>query len=117
MFSGTMMEQLSVDYFIKTLQLLNKHKIPIVVIKYPLSSVYDDALSSYAVKKEEFYKKVSAIIEKVYPTYVTLDYRGLFFNHAEYFGDADHLNYCGARVLSGQIFKDMQKYALQTIHE
>jgi hypothetical protein len=117
MFSGTMMEQLSVDYFIKTLQLLNRHNIPIVVIKYPLSSIYDGALFSYAVNKDEFYKKVSTLIEKVYPAYVTLDYRSLFFNHAEYFGDADHLNYCGARVLSSQIFQDMQKHPLQNSRE
>jgi hypothetical protein len=113
MFSGTMMEPLSVDYFIKTVQLLKKHKVPIVLIKYPLSSDYDDALSRYGIKKEEFYGKVSAIIEKIYPLFVTLDYQDLFLNRIEYFGDADHLNFCGARALSEQIFKDMQKYPLQ----
>jgi hypothetical protein len=114
MFAGVMMEPLSVDYLVKTIQLLKQHNVPVVLIKYPLSGIYDEALSAFGIKKEEFYRKVSAVIEKVCPSFDTLDYQGLFFNHAEYFGDADHLNFCGARVLSEQICKDLKKYPSET---
>ncbi len=94
------------DYFLKSIQLAKENGINVVVIKYPLSKEYDDAISNIGIKdiEKDYYSKIfNGIESKLGKDYSLLDYYDVFFDHSEYFSNSDHLNKIGASKLSNMI--------------
>ena len=100
---------ISLEYFLKTLDLAKENNINIVFVKYPISKEYDEVLVEKGFDKDSYYKEIFGEIEdKLGDNCRVLDYYNLFFDHSEYFTNPDHLNYRGAEILSEKIKEDLK---------
>jgi len=102
------------EYFIKTVELAKKNNINVIFIKYPVSKEYDDALKENNVSREEHYKKIFNEVDKILNnSYYVLDYYSIFADNSDYFYDSDHLNYIGAENFSKKINEDLKNLNLK----
>lgn len=100
----------SFEYFTKTLELAKKNNIKLFFIMYPVSEEYAKELASHGITRDDYYGEIMDRIHSIFKNnYSILNYYDVFFKHPEYFSDADHLNYVGAKILSQQIFADLRK--------
>lgn len=104
----TQINNRSLNYFKKILTLANEKNINIILIKYPMSIVYDLKLKEHNISRREYYKKLYKEIDKITTNYRILDYYNLYFNNINYFGDEDHLNYIGSTLLTKKIAEDVK---------
>jgi hypothetical protein len=99
----------SLEYFLKTLELAKENNINIIFIKYPISNEYDGVMKEKGFDRGGYYEEISnKIRNKLGDNYVILDYYNLFFDHSEYFTNPDHLNYKGAEIISERIKEDLK---------
>jgi hypothetical protein len=99
----------SLEYFLKTLELAKENNINIIFIKYPIAKEYDEIITERGFDKSSYYKTIfNEIDKKLNSNYQVLDYYNLFFDHSEYFTNPDHLNYLGAEILSKKISEDLK---------
>jgi len=95
-----LVDSLQIKYLNKTIQLLKESGIKLVLVKYPVSKPYFEAISERINPKlvdQEFVR----LKDKV----KILDFRNLYFGRPELFSDPDHLNQKGAEEFS-QMFKE-----------
>ncbi len=117
-FQNQQISNLSIEYFIKTMELAKKNNINVILVKYPISKEYQDITSQrgiYNISKEEYYRILFDNTEKVLgDNYYVLDYQNLFLNQPEDLGDTYHVNYKGAEILSRKIYEDITKLNLSS---
>lgn len=111
---SSLLDNMTLRYFLKILDLAKKNHIKIIFIKYPVTKEYDAELIKHNISKEDHYDTLLKEINKVSKDYVLLDYYSDFFDHPEYFGDSDHLNYIGSPILSKKIQEDLRELSLVT---
>lgn len=99
---------LSLDYFVKTLNLAKENNITIIFIKYPYSKGYDEVLKQNNITSEDYYNIIFKKINATIDNYYILDYHDAFFDNKEYFGDPEHTNYLGAEILSKEVYMDLE---------
>jgi len=112
-----LLDNITLSYFLKILDLAKKNHIKIIFIKYPVTKEYDAELIKHNISKEDHYDLLFKEINKVAKDYVLLDYYDDFFDHPEYFGDPDHLNYIGSQILSKKIQEDLREMSLMPFNE
>ncbi len=95
-------------YFEKILQLCQKYRINVMLIRIPMSKeFYEEECKIVPVDK--LYAEVEEIACR-YPVYDRiLDYHDLFSDHPEYFFDPDHLNIKGADLFTEHLVKDLEQ--------
>lgn len=103
------MDNLSLIYFEKILNLAEEENINVVLVKYPFAKEYGEMLREKGLGGEDYYSVVFNNTKKVLgEDYLFLDYSNLFPENPEFFGDATHVNYKGAEMLSKQLAKDLR---------
>ena len=99
----------SLEYFCKILEIAKENNIKIILIKYPVSKEYDKGLKKNNISIENYYNELFNKINNVTLNYILLDYYDDFFEHLEYFSDPDHLNFVGSEILSKKVAEDSNK--------
>lgn len=100
-------EERSFGDFLKILEFANENNIKIYLIKYPLSKEYDNKIRKNGIVPELFYEELFSRINNIISDYTLLDYYNVFFDHSEYFRDAQHLNYIGSEIFSKRIQEEL----------
>jgi len=92
-------DQVSYEYFEKTLELAKENNITVIILRFPVTKYYDQAILERNVSRDEHYGKIFSRVDSIVG-YYDLDYYSIFFNNTEYFGDPNHLNEKGSGVFS-----------------
>ena len=101
-------EEIRFEYFMKVLEVAKNNEVNVIFIKYPVSKEYDDFINKNNITKDEYYEFIFANVnDTLGENYTVLDYYDVFFEHAEYFFDPDHLNDIGSKNLSEKIQSDL----------
>jgi hypothetical protein len=108
-----LLENKSLNYFKEILKLAKINGIKIIFIEYPFSHEYDVEINKRNISRKIFYDDLFKEIDSETKDYLVLDYYSLFKNNPEFFGDANHLNYAGAEVLSKRINEDLINISLK----
>ena len=102
-FNNKKMNKYSVDYYQKTIELAQKNNIEVILIRHPLTNEYLNNM--YPKMKTD----VDRLIDKLSNKYnlKKFDYRYIFKDKQNLFGDMDHLNKNGiqkfAKILTNDI--------------
>jgi hypothetical protein len=107
----TLVSEVTLEYFLKTVRLCEAHNITIIFIMYPVTELYHDLFVTNNISRRDFYDQVFARVNAVGTNYTVLDYNDLYFDSVKYFGDQDHLNTEGSTVFSKKVAEDLEKYA------
>lgn len=99
---------ISFEYFLKTIELADKSGTKIIFIKYPYTKEYKEAFLRKNLTIEEYYTFIFQEVDKTISNYTILDYSDIYTNNSEYFGDPAHLNYIGAEIFSKKVYSDLQ---------
>jgi hypothetical protein len=94
-------------YFEKILQLCQDHDVKVVLIRFPEAWEYFEEQAAI-VPVDKLYGEVEELASGFGIYNGILDYHDLFFEHPEYFFDADHLNGKGADLLSERLAADLR---------
>jgi hypothetical protein len=101
---------IALEYFSKILELVKKNKINLIILMYPVAKEYDQELVKNKISRDEFYKDIFSRVNDIHgKDYRVMDYYNIFFEHPEYFMNADHLNYVGAEMISRKFQTDINK--------
>ena len=101
-------DNLSLEYFLKTLKLAKENNINVILIEYPMSKEYKDMAEEYNLSDMDYYPKIFNATESILgQNYYLLEYQDLFLENPEYLGDTYHVNYKGAEILSKKIYQDL----------
>lgn len=99
-------------YFVRLLQLAEKHDIQLVFVQYPLTSAYNNGVNQF-IDQVQFKENITTIIvQETDRDLIILDYRDLFIAQEELFNDIDHLNAHGAAKLTEQLIIDLTEHNL-----
>jgi len=93
-------------YFKRLLELVKKHEINVVFIRYPVTREYFQAAKKY-IPEEQYYSNLKAIIEDYFQNPAILDYHDLYWDQLNFFNDVDHLNMYGAEDFSPILWQDL----------
>ena len=106
-FIGQNFSEFNYDYFIKIINLCKKYNITPVLVSFPVTEEYINAVPDSI--KQEFDKKLNdfqlANIEY-------LDYMHIYKDNYGFFMDIDHLNKWGKKDLSDRLLKNLNYYSL-----
>lgn len=95
-------------YFEKIMQLCQSHGIHVIMIRIPMSKVFNEE-EAKLVPADKLYAEVETIAFR-YPVFEgTLDYHNMFNDHPDYFFDPDHLNIKGSDLFTAQLAKDLKE--------
>ncbi len=93
-------------YFEMILELCRQNDIKVILLRAPLTKAYWEDVNQI-LPADSLYEKVEEIYSR-YPNVTrVLDYHDLFFDHPEYFFDADHINPKGAEIFTRRLKKDL----------
>jgi lysophospholipase L1-like esterase len=82
----------------------------IIFVRYPVSEEYYELATTEYVDEEKFYHFLFTNINNTIGSdYTVLDYHDIFWEHPEYFSNADHLNNKGAVAFSIIIEKNLSE--------
>ncbi len=100
-----MINEKSLDYFLKTMELARENDVEVYLIKYPLTKEYNDLVKENKLPREKYYELIEMELNGY--NYTILDYYDIYFENPGYFFDGDHLNAIGSKKLGGEIKKDI----------
>ncbi|MBI5392784.1 hypothetical protein HZA96_02850 [Candidatus Woesearchaeota archaeon] len=100
---------IALEYFEKTIKLVDENHIPITLVRFPLSYEYNQELKKINFPEAEFYNEIAAITNKHLKEYNLLDYHKTYENNSEYFSNSHHLNGAGSIIFSEKINKDIKQ--------
>lgn len=89
------------NYFLRTLDLLESYDIEVVLIRYPVTTWYIDEVNAL-FSIEEYYQKIDEAIQAQGYQVKILDYHDLFWGQDDLFFDTDHLNGEGAKLFTSK---------------
>ncbi len=93
------------DAFFATLELLKEHDKTVVLVKYPLSDAYLDAVAEKGLNVTAFYAKLNQSFSGA--NIPILDYQELYRYNASLFADSDHLTPEGSTLFSQRLARDL----------
>ncbi|PID93847.1 MAG: hypothetical protein CSA95_06060 [Bacteroidetes bacterium] len=106
-------DSLMTRYFERILQLCEARNIEVFLYRSPLTKEYVESASEF-VDYEAFDASIDSIVS-CYPNVSAIfNYRTLFFQHPDYFFNADHLNPRGADSLTRLFLHDISRYNAAT---
>ncbi|MBU2649367.1 MAG: hypothetical protein KKA81_00400 [Bacteroidetes bacterium] len=95
-------------YFEMILEKCRQHDVNVILLRAPVTKEYFQDVSQM-IPVELIYDSIKKIYSK-YPNVIqVLDYHDLYFDHPEYFFDADHLNPVGAEEFTKRLRCDLEK--------
>lgn len=104
----TYFDKTMATYFKMILQLCQENDIKVILLRAPLTKAYWEDVNTI-IPVDSLYAKVESIYRQ-YPNVTNvLDYHNIFFNHPEYFFDADHINPKGTEIFTKRLKKDLKK--------
>ena len=92
-------------YFREVLDFCKENGIKISLVKMPVSKPFF-VESGLLMTQWSPYKDFQPVLDQ-YPEVKVYDYKGLFFDHPEYFSDTEHLNEAGACLFSELLSKSI----------
>ena len=93
-------------YFEMILKLCQENDIHVILLRAPLTKAYWEDVNRI-IPVDSLYSNVKAIYNR-YPNVIrVLDYHDIFFDHPEYFFDADHINPKGTEIFTRRLKKDL----------
>jgi hypothetical protein len=95
----------SLAYFVRTLELLHRHNVSVVIVRYPEVREYNDVLEQDG-RLAEYYDRILAVAGVTGP-YRYLDYHDVFDDHLAFFADPYHLNYNGSEAFMALLKQDL----------
>jgi len=104
--NGPVPDKALYEHFVKILDLAQQKNIAVVLIKFPITPQFNEALTYYNMSKEEFYDLINQTIAP-YNNVQILDYQDDFTDLTLY-ADRDHFNEKGAKVFSQQVAQDLK---------
>ena len=96
-----------IDSFYNIIDLLEKNNKTIILIKYPITREYYQAIKDANITSE-FYSEFYNLTLKHSKIHI-FDYQENYLDNQELFADSDHIDYLGAEVLSKKINEDLKK--------
>jgi hypothetical protein len=96
------------SYFEMILKLCQEHDVKIILLRSPVTAPYWQEVNKL-IPVDSLQQKVGNIYKRYPNVAKVLDYHDLYFDHPEYFYDADHLNPKGAELFTKQLKKDLGK--------
>jgi len=99
-------DPLVVNYFNRLLDLLEDKGVQIVLVSFPSTPDYQNAVNEY-ISVEDHLANMEALVEGR-ENVLVLDYHDLFLDHYEYFVNSDHLNTAGAKVFTQILLRDLE---------
>jgi len=100
-------------YFEMIMGLCNEHGVNVILVRIPVTNEYFEEASK-VVPVDKLYGEVEQSFVN-YPNVThVLDYHDLYFDHPEYFFDADHLNPEGSDLFTERLKKDLEDPKSQT---
>lgn len=104
-YDNTNMNQKSLEYFEKTIQLFLSNNIKIILIQHPIDKLY------YELMDDTIKKQVDGYISQISKKYnlKILDYKNIYFENSEYFYNQDHLNSLGIDKFSKLLNDDLNE--------
>jgi len=97
-----------IDSFLKIIDLLKSHHKTIILIKYPVTAEYLNALDLQGIDRTAYYANIYTRLPK-YDNLYLWDFQETYKNNEELFSDPDHLNAQGADIFSRQIYGKMKE--------
>jgi len=101
-------EEPNYSYFLRLLELAKKNNVSVILIKYPLTKVYDQMVVEHGFSKEDYYRTIYADADRILGNYKVLDYYSVFFDRPEYFYDPHHINSRGKKLMAEYFYRDIQ---------
>lgn len=93
-------------YFERILKLCSGHDVNVILVRIPVTREYFQEASSI-VPVDDLYRKIENIYSRYPNVQDIFDYHDLYFDHPEYFFDADHLNPEGSDMLTRKLREDL----------
>jgi len=94
------------EYFLKTLSLAKENNLTVILVSYPVSKEFDEAMEKLGITKDDYYSTIFDGIDSVLDEYMYFDYYDMFFYNPELLFDPDHLNSNGAETFTKKIYED-----------
>lgn len=91
----------SLDYIQKTIDLCKQHKIKLIYIKYPTTSLFLDEVKKWSGDTSLTIRPSEKIINKHHVP--LLNYESLYLKHDDFFYDSHHLNDDGKKAFSNML--------------
>ena len=96
----------TVAYFVKILELLHSHDVEVVFIRYPVTDIYYREADKM-IMIDQYYSEISQIIKRTGYSFTILDYHDVYWDKPQYFYDQDHLNANGSIEFTKLLIKDL----------
>jgi hypothetical protein len=96
-----------VFFFERILELSRERDVQVVLIRYPVTTVYAEAMEEL-VPGDEFNARLNRLLED-WPEVKYLDYLMLYADRDELFADVDHLNAAGILLFNERLVSDLGK--------
>lgn len=100
-------------YFKKIITIAEKNNMTVILVRYPLTDVYQSKAARYIPNQNEFYDDVSYQYAKEDHVHV-LDYHLWNYDDHSLFADSMHLNTKGSQIFSKQFAKDIESIKKMT---
>ena len=107
-FNENGMDERQVYFYKQILLLAKKNNLTIVLVAYPISPPFIDAITNKKIDLVNYYSTIFSITDAIYPDYAALDYVSLYYKKPEFFFDYDHLNSVGAHFFSERLYNDLR---------
>ena len=104
--SGERIDEMDMEYFLKTLELAESRNISIIFIKYPVTKEYNEYMKERNITRDDYYSEIFTRINSTIENYTSLDYHD-YFNDSSLFYDPHHLNINGAKLFSEKLHDDL----------
>lgn len=99
----------SMEYFLKSINLAKEHNISIIFIKYPVARELNEYYENMNVTRENYYSEILMEINlTIGDDYTLLDYHD-YYNDTSYFYDPGHLNIEGSEMFSKKVYLDLME--------
>jgi len=93
-------------YFESILELCLENDINVILVRIPVTKEYYEE-ASIGIPLSDLYGKIEDSYRKFDNVSMVLDYHDLYFDHPEYFFDADHLNPRGSDLFTTRLRDDI----------
>jgi hypothetical protein len=100
-------DSISLLYLKKTIALCNEKNQPIVFVKYPVTSYYQEAAVEFAKKNDFTPYQIDAVIKASWDKIFVLDYEALYRDQPDMFRDLNHLNKEGAEAFTPHLLIEL----------
>ncbi len=105
---SAMIDKVTFEYFLDTLEIAKENNINVIFLKYPISKEFYLEIDNN-VDIENYYNEIFTEVNKILDDYTVLDLHDYLFEMGEYYQDSEHLTVDGATVFSQELNEELQK--------